>query len=242
MSGTPFRWGPGVTELEHRPRTAPAAAPLPARTAVVGCGRMGSALVQAALCQGLEVVAGVRGHQTLRPGLPPGVTQMEPREAVAEADLVVLAVPPGLPLREAAEDLRAALAGKVVVELSNPLMRWRGMPAPRGSWGPSEAERLAQRLPRARIAKALNVVSAKALRRIGTAGPGDGHRMSVPVAADDPSARQMVCAWVDALGFDSVSAGPLAQARSLEHLAQLLCHIDMEAGRTGLVGCRIVRP
>ena len=45
-----------------------------------------------------------------------------------------------------------------------------------------------------------------------------------------------------ALGFEAVPAGPLAHARWLEHLAQLLCHIDAQSGRTGLVGCRILRP
>ncbi|WP_305965193.1 NADPH-dependent F420 reductase [Streptomyces sp. IMTB 2501] len=223
-------------------RAVSAPSPLPACTAVVGCGRMGSALLRAALWQGLEVLAGVREHRRRRPGVPPEVVQLAPGRAAAAAELVVLAVPPGEPLRQLAEQLEPVLAGKVVLELSNPVMPQRDMPAPRGPWGPSEAELLARRLPRTRVAKALNTVSAKALGRLGPVPSGEWRRPSVPVAVDDPSAQRLVCAWVEALGFEAVPAGPLTHARWLEHLAQLLCHIDAQSGRTGLVGCRILRP
>lgn len=231
-----------MLEPYHRPLAALADLELPTCTAVVGCGRMGSALVQAARSRGLEVLAGVREPRRRRPGVPQDVVQMAPRDAAAEAELVVLAMPPGQPLQRAAEELEPVLADKVVLELSNPLMSWRGMPAPRGPWGPSEAEQLARRLPGARVAKALNTVSAKALRQLAAGPYEDANRMSVPVAVDDPSALHLVCAWVDALGLEAVPAGPLSHARWLEQLAQLLCHIDAESGRTGLVGCRIVRP
>lgn len=216
--------------------------PLAVRTAVVGCGRMGSALLHAALSRRLEVLAGVREHRRRRPGVPDQVVQLAPAEAAAAADLVVLAVPPGAPLRELARELEPVLADKVVLELSNPPTDRRESTGPRGSWGPSEAELLAERLPRTRVAKALNTVSAKALRGGGPATPGEGRRMSVPVAVDDPAALRLVCAWVDALGFEAVPAGPLAHARWLEQLALLLCHIDAQSGRTGMVGCQIVRP
>ncbi|GHD98159.1 NADPH-dependent F420 reductase [Streptomyces alanosinicus] len=232
-----------MSEPDSRPgRGAGAASSLPARTAVVGCGRMGSALLHAALRQGLDVLAGVREPRRRRPGVPPEVAQLTPGQAAAAAELVVLAVPPGEPLRQLAEQLEPVLAGKVVLELSNPAMPRRDMPAPRGPWGPSEAELLARRLPRARVAKALNTVSAKALGPLGPAARGEWPRPSVPVAVDDPAAQRLVCAWVEALGFEAVPAGPLTHARSLEHLAQLLRHIDAQSGRTGLVGCRILRP
>ncbi|MET7534331.1 NADPH-dependent F420 reductase [Streptomyces goshikiensis] len=232
-----------MSEADCRPgRDAAAASPLPACTAVVGCGGMGSALLHAALRQGLHVLAGVREHRRRRPGVPPQVVQMAPRDAAEAADLVVLAVPPGEPLRQVAEQLEPVLVGKVVLDLSNPAMRRRDMPTPHGSWATSEAELLARRLPRARVAKALNTVSAKALRGLAPVPGGDWRRPSVPVAVDDPSAQRLVCAWVEALGFEAVPAGPLSHAHWLEHLAQLLCHIDAQSGRTGLVGCRILRP
>ncbi|MFC7221069.1 NADPH-dependent F420 reductase [Streptomyces polyrhachis] len=231
-------------------------AALPARTAVLGCGRMGSALVHAARSRGLDVVAGVRTPRLRRPGLPGDVAQLWPPEAVAAADLVVLATPPGIPLQHLALHLAPVLAGKVVLDVSNPLFRRPAMPAPRGPYETggeaggetgesSETERLASWLPAARVAKAFNTVSAKALRLHAAAGAGDPYgleHLSVPVVADDPGARETVCAWVRALGFDPVPAGGLAHARELEHLARLLHHIDTASGRSGLVGCRIVRP
>ncbi|MFF9090428.1 hypothetical protein ACF1BE_29360 [Streptomyces sp. NPDC014991] len=45
--------------------------------------------------------------------------------------------------------------------------------------------------------------------------------------------QRLVCAWVEALGFEGVPAGPLAHAHWLEHLAHLLCYIDAQSGRTG---------
>jgi hypothetical protein len=81
----------------------------------------------------------------------------------------------------------------------------------------SGAERVARRLPTARVVKAFNTT--------GSANMADpaygGVRPWMPVAGDDPDATQLVVGLAEELGFDAVAAGPLAAARDLEHLAAL---------------------
>ncbi|MER7070368.1 NAD(P)-binding domain-containing protein [Terrabacter sp. NPDC000476] len=132
----------------------------------------------------------------------------------ATGDIVVLAVPhtavAGL-LAERGEQL----AGKVVVDITNPLdFATFSLTVPADS---SAAAEIAAAVPDARVVKAFNTNFAATL----AAGTVGDQPATVLLAGDDAEAKAQVAELVTAGGLRTADVGPLARARELEGLALL---------------------
>ncbi|MFF0110847.1 NADPH-dependent F420 reductase [Streptomyces hirsutus] len=136
--------------------------------------------------------------------------QASDAEGVAAADVVVLALP--YPAgREVAASLGAALSGKVVVDISNPVdfSTFDSLAVPPGT---SAAEEIAAAVPDARVVKAFNTTFAGPL----ASGEVAGRPLDVFIAGDDDAARETVAAVVTSAGLRPLDVGPLRRARELE--------------------------
>ena len=130
-------------------------------------------------------------------------------------DIVVLAVPyPAVSgvLAERGE----SLAGKVVVDITNPLdfETFDSLTVPADS---SAAAEIAAALPQSRVVKAFNTTFGSTLAA-GTVGP---LTTTVLIAGDDGDAKSQLSAVVTAGGLKAIDAGSLARARELEAIGFL---------------------
>jgi predicted dinucleotide-binding enzyme len=141
--------------------------------------------------------------------------------AHAEADkpvtgeIVVLAVPyPAIADVLAARG--ASLAGKIVVDITNPLdfQTFDSLTVPADS---SATVEIAARLPGSRVVKALNTTFAATLVA-RTAGPVT---TTVLIAGDDADAKEQLAGILTAGGLGAVDAGALKRARELEAIGFL---------------------
>jgi 8-hydroxy-5-deazaflavin:NADPH oxidoreductase len=135
-------------------------------------------------------------------------------------DIVVLAVWYGTNL-DLAKQLGNKLAGKVVVDIANPLnSTYDGLATAPDS---SSAEDLAKvAAPGAKVVKAFNTTFAGTL----VAGQVAGQKLDVFIAGDDAEAKAKVAQLVTDGGMRAVDAGPLHRARQIEGM-QLL-HIVLQ--------------
>jgi 8-hydroxy-5-deazaflavin:NADPH oxidoreductase len=132
-----------------------------------------------------------------------------------EGDVVVLAVyyPDA---RAAVEQHSEQLAGKVVVDITNPLNEtFEELVVPAD--GSATAE-LASLAPDARFVKAFNTTFANTLRT--------ADELDVLIAGDDDDAKATVAELARAGGLNPIDAGPLKRARELEALG--LLHISLQ--------------
>jgi len=130
-------------------------------------------------------------------------------------DVVVLAVPyPALAGIVATRG--PSLAGKVVVDITNPVdfATFDSLTVPADS---SAATELAAALPDSRVLKAFNTTFAGTLAA-GTVGP---LTTTVLIAGDDADAKSLLAGIVTAGGLRAVDAGSLRRARELESLGFL---------------------
>ncbi|WP_163541643.1 NADPH-dependent F420 reductase [Occultella kanbiaonis] len=130
-------------------------------------------------------------------------------------DIVILAVP----VHAQAEIVAthgAKLAGRTVVDISNPLNfeTFDSLTVPADS---SAAQQLAAQLPDATILKAFNTNFAATLpsRTVG------GVPTTVLIAGDDDAAKSALSAVLTAGGVKAVDAGSLRRARELESIGFL---------------------
>jgi hypothetical protein len=130
-------------------------------------------------------------------------------------DVVVLAVWYGTNI-EIAKQLGTKLAGKVVVDIANPLnSTYDGLATAPDS---SSAEDLAKAVASgAKVVKAFNTTFAGTL----LAGQVAGQPLDVFIAGDDADAKGKVAQLVKDGGMRAVDAGPLHRARQIEGM-QLL--------------------
>jgi NADPH-dependent F420 reductase len=135
-------------------------------------------------------------------------------------DVVVLAVWYGINI-QLAKQLGAKLAGKVVVDIANPLnSTFDGLATAPDS---SSAEDLAKAIAAgAKVVKAFNTTYAGTL----VAGNVAGQPLDVFIAGDDADAKGKVAQIVTDGGMRAVDAGPLSRARYIE--AMQFLHITLQ--------------
>ena len=133
------------------------------------------------------------------------------------------------------DDVGPALAGKIVVDATNPLKPdYSGL----ATEGTSGAEEIQARIPTARVVKAFNTAFAARQTDPRIAGMQvDGY-----VAADDEEAKAIVLELVKGMGFHPIDAGDLAMARALEALAWLNISLQMRHGWSWQSGWKLVGP
>ena len=196
------------------------------KTLVIGAGNMGSAFVKqlAAAGHSVSVTARDAGKVAALAAQFPGVRAVAPAGAAADADVVVLAT--GYADAVAALQGVGGLAGKVVVDITNPLTAdYMGLTLGHST---SAAEEIAKAVPGALIVKAFNTLFAQVLS--AGADFGHGQTASVFVASDSAPAKAAVTTLAQSLGFATVDAGGLKNARYLEPLAGLNIYLGYGAG------------
>jgi 8-hydroxy-5-deazaflavin:NADPH oxidoreductase len=147
-------------------------------------------------------------------------------------DIVVLAVP--YPAVEAVLAERGdSLAGKIVVDITNPLNfeTFDSLVVPADG---SATAVIASALPESRVVKAFNTNFAATLAA-GAVGP---LTTTVLVAGDDADAKAQVSGIVEAAGLQAVDAGALSRARELEAIGflQIKLAADEQVPWTGGFG------
>lgn len=193
---------------------------------VLGTGNMGSAFVKQLTRAGHTVAVTGRNLEKARAvaAAHPGATAVAPADAAAQGDVVVLATG----FAEAGPALKSlgSLKGKVVIDITNPLTPdYMGLTLGHST---SAAEEIAKDVPGAEVVKAFNTVFAQVLAD----GPdfGKGQTVTVFVASDSERARQSAAALAQSMGFATVDAGGLKNARYLEPLAGLNIYLGYGAG------------
>lgn len=181
---------------------------------IYGAGKVGTALARLLVGAGYRVRIAGSPRQTalelLVGVVAPGAEVAAP-EAVAESDLVIVAVPFG----KSATVPWEAFDGKVVVDTMNYWPPIDGTLQRIEDDGRPTSVIHADYNPRARLVKSLNHLGYHDMED-DPQPAGDPLRRGLAVAGDDPEARAAVAELVDAIGFDPVDIGPLAAGAVLE--------------------------
>jgi predicted dinucleotide-binding enzyme len=195
------------------------------RIAIIGAGNVGAALGRNWAAHGHAVGFGLRDPEAERYAPLAAVGRLAaPADAAAEAEAVVLATP--WQQTEAAIAALGNLAGKLVLDATNPLAM-----GPEGlglAFGHSDSggERVAASCRGASVFKTLNTTGAEIM--------ADPRGYAMPpvmfVAGDDAARKPDVLRLVADLGFEAVDAGPLANARLLEAHAMLWIDLALKRG------------
>ena len=194
---------------------------------VIGAGNMGSGFVKQLSVAGHTVSVTARdAAKAASVASQYANAKAVPAAGAAEGqDLVILAT--GYADAVPALQSVGKLQGKVVVDISNPLTAdYMGLTLGHST---SAAEEIAMAVPGALVVKAFNTVLAQVLGQ-GSA-LADGSKVTVFVAGDDDAAKTSVKTLAESLGFVTVDAGGLKNARYLEPLAGLNVYFAYGAGR-----------
>jgi 8-hydroxy-5-deazaflavin:NADPH oxidoreductase len=212
------------------------------RIAVIGTGHAGRTLAQGFQRTGHDVVVGTRDPDATRSreewrGLDLPLAALG--VVAGDADLVVNATNGQASLAALGEVGTDHLAGKVILDVANPLDLSQGFP-PTLSVKDTDslAEQIQRAFPDARVVKSLNTVTASVMVDPSTVGEGD---TTVFVAGDDEEARQQVTGLLRELGWlDILELDGLHNARGLEMWLPLWVRL-MGALGTGEFNIKVVR-
>ena len=182
------------------------------RIGIIGSGDIGSAIARLAVAADYEVlIANSRGPESLADlleELGPQAQAGEVRDAIEFGDIPVLAVPlaayPNLPVD--------AFAGKTILSTGNYYPHREGRIEELDSLASTTAEYERSLLPNTVIVKAFNNILSHHIPNLAHSTP----RTALAIAGDDDKAKARVAAIVDALGFDPVDAGALAESWRFE--------------------------
>lgn len=206
------------------------------RIAVLGAGNAGGALSKAGVAAGHQVVVSAAHpeHAQQVASTAGGLAASSNAEAVDRADVVILAVP-HTAVAGIADELSAALTGKVVVDSTNPV---NDTYSDLVTTGVSAAEELQRRLPGAHVVKAFNSILAG---RHGNPVERD-LPLDAFIAGDHAAAKDTVGELATSLGYRAIDAGSLRMARALEEMAFLNISLNASHGWAWQTGWKLVGP
>ncbi len=185
------------------------------RIAVLGAGHVGPVIARIALDGGFEVAIAASGDpeklELITQVVLPGVEARWAADAVAAADLVVLAIPlhrfpaldPGL------------LAGKLVVDAMNYWAPADGVVPMFQSQALSSSEIVQRQLSRSTVVKSLNQIAYLELED-GRRAAGSTDRHAMGVAGNDTDAAKLVGEVIDRVGYDPILLPSLKAGRLLQ--------------------------
>lgn len=181
------------------------------RIGIIGAGNIGGTLTRRLTALGHDVsVANSRGPHTLTElAEETGARAVTVREAARDKDLVVVTIPEGRVPELPADLFAGAPADMVVVDTGNYYPQRDGR-IPEIEAGMPESRWVEKHLGRP-VIKAFNNIRAQHLLELGRPA-GDPDRIALPIAGDDPRAKEVVMRLVDELGFDPVDAGSLDES------------------------------
>jgi len=205
---------------------------------IIGAGNVGGTLGRRWAGKGHSVTFSSRGEPS--DGLAKILTESGPSVRTAsvadtarDSAVVVFATP--WPATQEAVNSAGDLAGKIVIDATNPLR-----PGPHGfelAATPSAGEMVAQWAAGAHVVKAFNTVGYNIM-----ANPSfPGGPAAMFYCGDDAAAKKTVAGLISDLGFDPLDAGPLSQARVLEPFALLWISLALNYGYGREIAFRLMR-
>ena len=225
------------------------------RIAVLGTGAVGPTIAEALSALGHDVVMGTRDPQATLARTEPGATGGPPfaawhaahsridvatyADAAARADLVVNATNGAGSLEALAAAGAANLAGKVLMDIANPLDFSQGFPP---SLNPVNTDSLGEQIqrafPEARVVKTLNTMTASVMVDPARVAGGDH---SVFVSGNDAAAKEIVSGLLKEFGHrDIIDLGDITTARGAEMVLPIWVRIWGALG-TGAFNFKVAR-
>jgi 8-hydroxy-5-deazaflavin:NADPH oxidoreductase len=185
----------------------------PGRLAVLGAGHVGPVIARLAIAAGYPVDMATSGDPEdialITELVVPGARPRWAAGAVADADIVVLAIP----MHRFLDIDPGPFSGKLVVDAMNYWPASDGVLKALEEGGSSEI--VAGRLAGSTVVKALNHIGYHELEdRARSAGAPD--RVAAGVAGDDPAAVASIAGLVDRIGYDPVRLESLRAGRVLQ--------------------------
>lgn len=203
------------------------ASPLPTLAIVGGTGALGGGLARRWAAKGYPVVIGSRSAEKAEAaaraleaeGVAGSLCGLDNAGAAAAGDIVVVTVPYGAHQATLA-DIKASVAGKIVIDTTVPLTPpkvARAQLPPAGSAAQAAQDFLGEET---QVVSALHNVAAHKL------AAGAEIDCDVLVCGDQAVTREMVILLIEALGLRGLHAGPLANSAAAEALTSVLIGIN----------------
>ena len=178
---------------------------------IIGSGMIGGTVARLSVAAGHHVVvSNSRGPETLAElvaELGPLATAATSEQASEAGDLVLVSIP----VKAFGDVPVKPLAGKPVLDTGNYYPQRDGHIEELDTGALTSSGLLQRYLPEAHVVKVFNNILFKHLQNLARPH-GAQDRSALPIAGDDPAAKQAVTAFLDAIGYDAVDTGPLAES------------------------------
>jgi predicted dinucleotide-binding enzyme len=176
---------------------------------LIGSGNIGGTVARLAVNAGYDVVlSNSRGPETLAQlaaDLGSRARAATTQDAATSGDLVLVSIP----VKAYPQISGVPLAGKVVMDTGNYYPERDGQIAELDAKTATNSEYLRGYLEGAQVVKVFNNIFSKHLLNLARPS-GAADRSALPIAGDSAPAKATVTEFLDAIGFDAVDAGRLA--------------------------------
>jgi len=193
------------------------------RITIIGTGDVAGALGPEFAAQGHEIVYGSRDPNrsevrelVARTGQNAAATTQS--ASIADADIVVLAVPGRLAASIAAD--LGDLSGKIIIDPTNNYVRDE---VPRLATATSNAEAIQAVAPGAHVVKAFNTLNWRHM----VDPDSSGGPLTIPLVGNSAAAKEKVAQIVAGMGLEPIDLGPIQNARYVEGMLVLWMHARM---------------